>query len=92
MDSNALKIYLVPKAFHSSLDHFHFPRTHTYFSKPNGTNIHNHRPIIPLGGHVWLFKVCFLSLYGYTIHLCPNINTSSLGHVQGPMTHTKSWK
>jgi hypothetical protein len=38
---------------------------HTYCSKPpSGTHIPNHRPMIPSGGHVWLFEASFLALDG----------------------------
>jgi hypothetical protein len=65
MTLNVSKIYLGPKAWTFSLDHFQGPKPCIYSSKPPSfIEIHNHRPIIPLEGHVWLFKASFLALDG----------------------------
>jgi hypothetical protein len=65
MALDASNISLGPKAWPSSLDHFQGPGTHTYYSKPpSGTDIPNHRPMIPSRGHVWLFEASFLALDG----------------------------
>lgn len=81
MALDASKSPLGPKAWNSSLDHFQGPGTHICYSKsPDGTNIHNNRPMTPSRGHMWLFEASFLALDGLGIPLVLDIYVSSIGH------------
>ena len=63
MALNSLDVYLVNKAWLSSLEYFHVPETHKYYlEKPNGIEILNLRPILPLGGDVRFIKKTFMAL------------------------------
>ena len=86
MDIYSPMVHLGPKEWSSSLEnHSRGPKTPTYFSNPqNGVNILNHLTMTPLRGNVWLVEEIFLSLNGHNIPLGPNVQASSLNHLQGP--------
>ena len=65
MALDSLKVSLGTKAMYYSTHHSQVPKTSTYCTKPpNGINIRNHSPMIPLGGHIWFLEETLLTMDG----------------------------